>query len=103
MEKCFSQSGSKVQERKKSGRVKAAAVSEAGADHVIFVRRECLQNIEQIDRSIEETECPIHQLDCASVVAGADRFPRTIKHVRRPLQNQLRCLMHDLEHQLVGM
>src|SRR5437016_3937784 len=99
----LTKSRSKVQQGEKPGRVESAAVTESGTDDVIFVGREGLEYVQEIDRTVEHSKCSIHQLHSARMISLVDRRARAVEFVGRTLEQELRSLMHYLKHQFIRM
>src|ERR1700726_229400 len=86
-----------VEQRKESRRVEAAAVSEAGANQVIVVGSNSLQNVQQADGRIEQRNGATDQAGSVAKIGALERFKGAAEFESRSLHQQLRALVHDQE------
>src|SRR5713226_312558 len=63
-----------VEQRKESGRIEAAAVPEPGANQVVVVGSDGLQNVQQPDGRFEQRDGASHQACAVAIVAALERF-----------------------------
>src|ERR1700730_717684 len=68
-----------VEQRKESGRVEAAAVPEAGANEVIVVGSNRLQNVQQADGRFEQRDGATDQAGGVAMVGTLQRFEGAAK------------------------
>ena len=71
-EENVTQPGRDVQQRQEAGRIESAAMAQAGADHVILIRRNRLQQCQHAQRMIEYLVCPAQQACSVAVIAVLD-------------------------------
>ena len=92
-----------VEQRKESRRIKAAAVSEAGANEVVVVGSYGLQDVQQADGRIEQLHGAPNQAGGVAVIGVLNGIEGAAQFESRSLQQQLRTLMHDQEGHFVFM
>src|SRR6266853_1949296 len=90
-----------VEQREESRRVEAAAVSEAGANQVVVVGSNSLQNVQQADGRIEQRNGATDQAPGVAIVGALERFEAAAEFESRSLHEQLRALVHNQEGHLV--
>src|ERR1700694_292858 len=79
-----------VEQRKESRRVEAAAVSEAGANEVIVVGSNRLQNVQQADGRFQQRNGATDQAGGVAMVGTLQRFEGAAKFESRSLHQQFR-------------
>src|SRR6266852_7245256 len=90
-----------VEQRKESGRIEAAAVPSSGANQVVVVGSDGLQDVQQPNGRFEQRDGATHQACAVAIVAALERFEGAVEFERRSLHEQLRALVHDQEGHLV--
>src|SRR5208282_765195 len=90
-----------VEQRKKSRRIKPAAVPEAGANEVIVAGRNGLQDVKQADGRLNHLDGAADQARGVAVVGVLQRFEGTAEFESRSFQEQLRTLVYNQKSHLV--
>src|SRR5437899_4252184 len=90
-----------MQERKEARRIQPAAMPETSADHVVVVRRNGFQDVQQRDGKFQhligaaQQPCSVREIAFYNVVVGAFEFDGSSLH------QEFRTLVHYLEFQLI--
>jgi hypothetical protein len=99
--KAVAEARADVEQRKKSGRVEAAAVPEAGANQVVVVGSNGLQDVQQADGRFEQLDGSTDQACGVAIVDAIERFEGATEFESRSLHQQFRALVHDQESHFV--
>jgi hypothetical protein len=90
-----------VQQRKESGRIKATAVSQAGANDVVVVGSYGLQDVEQADGRFKQRNGAPDQARAVAIIGAIERLECAAQFECRSLHEQFRALVHDQEGHFV--
>src|SRR4051812_45743209 len=84
-----------MEQAEESGRIEAAAVAEDGANNVVVLGSDLLQDVQQRNGRLEYFVRAAHQACCLAELAFADPDAHTFQIEDHRLHHQLRTLMND--------